>query len=91
MPVKTSSAAAFCPRRRRASARLIRGLAPSFRFKRLLRLAFDIAPPNWVYDLASSSRLMRHLAQTIFFHHRGLFSLEAWRDILRPRLETTIQ
>jgi digeranylgeranylglycerophospholipid reductase len=72
-------------------ARLIRGLAPSFRFKRLLRLAFDFAPPNWTYDLALSSRVMRHLAQTIFFHHRGLFSLEAWRDILRPRLEPSRQ
>jgi flavin-dependent dehydrogenase len=69
-------------------ARLVRGLVPSFRFKRLLRLAFDLAPPNWAFDVALGSRAMRHLAQTVFFHHRGLFSLEAWRDILRPRLET---
>jgi digeranylgeranylglycerophospholipid reductase len=72
-------------------ARLIRGLAPSYRFKRLLRLVFDLAPPNWTYDLALSSRMMRHLAPTIFFHHRGLFSLEAWRDILSSRLEPSQQ
>jgi flavin-dependent dehydrogenase len=74
----------------RDPARVIESLAPSFRFKRLLRMSFDLAPPNWLYDLALSSRLMRHMAQTVFFHHRGLFSLEAWRDILRPRLEAPV-
>ncbi|HKD36025.1 MAG TPA: NAD(P)/FAD-dependent oxidoreductase, partial [Pirellulales bacterium] len=69
-------------------ARLIRSLAPSFRFKRALRMLFDFAPPNWLYDLALSSRPMRNLAQTIFFHQRGLFSLQAWRDILRLHPET---
>ncbi len=63
-------------------ARLLGHLAPSFRFKRTLRAAFDLAPPNWLYDLALGSNMMRNIAQTIFFHHRGLFSLEAWRDIL---------
>jgi len=57
-------------------------VAPSFRFKRALRAAFDFAPPNWLYDLALGSNTMRTIAQTIFFHHRGLFSLDAWRDIL---------
>jgi digeranylgeranylglycerophospholipid reductase len=74
----------------RDPARVIGSLAPSFRFKRVLRTGFDFAPPNWIYDLALSSRLMRHIAQTVFFHHRGLFSLEAWRDILRPRLEAPV-
>jgi hypothetical protein len=69
-------------------ARLLRSLVPSFRFKRALRAIFDFNPPNWVYDLALDSRPMRNLAQTIFFHHRGLFCLQAWRDILRLRLET---
>lgn len=69
-------------------ARLLRSLAPSFRFKRALRAVFDFAPPNWLYDLALASRPMRNLAQTVFFHHRGLFSLQAWRDILRLRLES---
>ncbi len=65
-------------------ARVVRGLMPSFTFKQLLRVAFDFEPPNWLYDLALGSRTLRRLAQTIFFHHRGLFSLEAWRDMLRP-------
>jgi flavin-dependent dehydrogenase len=69
-------------------ARLVRSLAPSFRFKQILRTVFDFAPPNWVYDVALASRPMRNLAQMIFFHHRGLFSLEAWRDILRLRLKS---
>jgi digeranylgeranylglycerophospholipid reductase len=74
----------------RDPARVLRSLAPSFRFKRVLRMTFDFAPPNWTYDLALSSHLMRHIAQTVFFHHRGLFSLEAWRDMFRPRLEAPV-
>ncbi len=70
----------------REPARTIRDLLPSYAFKQLLRLAFDLAPPNWLFDAALSSRLMRNLAQTVFFHHRGLFSFEAWRDLLRVSL-----
>ncbi len=61
---------------------VVRRLAPSFRFKRAIRLAFDLAPPNWCYELALRSNFLRSVAQTIFFHHRGLFSLSAWREIL---------
>ena len=64
-------------------ARVLRRLAPSFTFKQLLRLGFDFAPPNWLYDVALASQTARRAAQMIFFHHRGLFSLEAWRDMLR--------
>ena len=64
-------------------ARALRRLMPSFTFKRLLRTAFDLSPPNWLYDLAIGNRALCSVAQTIFFHHRGLFSLEAWRDLLR--------
>ena len=66
-------------------ARALRRLMPSFTFKQLLRMAFDLSPPNWLYDAALGNRATRSLAQTIFFHHRGLFSLQAWRDMLRRR------
>jgi flavin-dependent dehydrogenase len=65
--------------------RVLRTLVPSFTFKQLLRVGFNLEPPDWLYDLALRSRAMRNLAQTLFFHHRGLFSLNAWRDILRLR------
>ena len=65
--------------------RVLRGLVPSFTFKQLLRIGFNLQPPAWLYDLALGSRAMQNLAQTLFFHHRGLFSLDAWRDILRFR------
>ncbi len=51
--------------------------------KGLLRTAIDLHPPNAVLDLALGSRRFRALAQTIFFHHRGLLSAAAWRDLAR--------
>jgi digeranylgeranylglycerophospholipid reductase len=64
-------------------AALIRRSMPGFLFKRWLRTAFDVAaPPNWVYDRLLSAPAFRQAAQTVFLHHRGLFSLLAWRDIV---------
>jgi flavin-dependent dehydrogenase len=63
-------------------SRVVRAVAPSFACKRALRLAFDLGPPNWLVDRLLASRLARRLAQAVFFHHRGLFSLDAWRDIV---------
>lgn len=63
-------------------ARAVAALAPSFFCKRLLRVAFDVLPANWLLDQALASESFRRLAQVIFFHHRGLFSLTAWREIL---------
>lgn len=61
--------------------RTLRRQLPSFAFKRVLRMACDLRPPNRLYDLMLSSAPMRALAQTIFYHHRGLLSYEAWRDL----------
>jgi flavin-dependent dehydrogenase len=55
---------------------------PSYFFKQLLRRGFDLPVPNCVYQRLLESRLFRAAAQNIFFHHRGLFSLRAWRDML---------
>jgi digeranylgeranylglycerophospholipid reductase len=63
-------------------ARIVAALAPNFFFKNYLRSAFDVLPTNWLFDAALASSTFRRLAQVIFFHHRGLFSLEAWREIL---------
>jgi len=57
---------------------------PKYTFKNNLRRMSDrITIPNSVYDLMLQKPLFRSLAQTIFFHHRGLFSPDAWSDLAR--------
>lgn len=62
---------------------VLRKELPRFYWKRLLRLGFDhLPPPNWSIDLAMRASPVRALAQVVFFHHRGLLSPEAWRDMV---------
>ncbi|HZP19604.1 MAG TPA: NAD(P)/FAD-dependent oxidoreductase [Bauldia sp.] len=44
---------------------------PSFRAKRLLRAALDLAPPNFLLNLALATAPVRRLAEHIYFHRRG--------------------
>jgi hypothetical protein len=61
--------------------RALAGAYPSYGAKRLLRAGLDLRPPNALLDLALDGRVFRSLARTIFFHHRGLLSPAAWRDL----------
>jgi len=63
--------------------------APRFATKRLLRRAFDLGPPNLLYDLALRSPAFRAVARAIFFHHRELLSPNAWWDLVRLRSQAT--
>ncbi len=65
--------------------RALAGTYPRYAAKRALRAALDLGPPNTLLDLALDSRWFRALAQTVFFHHRGLLSSAAWRDLLGVR------
>ena len=57
---------------------------PDFTLKKILRLLSDhITFPNSAYDLLLGTPVFRSIAQIIFFHHRGLFSLTAWRDLIK--------
>ncbi|MGI9335663.1 MAG: NAD(P)/FAD-dependent oxidoreductase [Gammaproteobacteria bacterium] len=56
--------------------------APSFLFKRILRSGFDLPIPNLVFERLLENRVFRAAAQNVFFHHRGLLSLHAWKDML---------
>jgi len=57
---------------------------PEYSYKNNLRRISDrITIPNSIYDLMLQTPIFRSLAQTIFFHHRGLFSPNAWRDLVR--------
>jgi len=61
----------------------LRGMYPRFTTKRGMRAALDLHPPNALFDLVLGSPRFRALAQTVFFHHRGLLSSDAWRDLVR--------
>jgi len=62
-------------------ARVLSREMPRFRVKRWLRRALDLRPPNVVYDALLADPLFRSLAATLFFHHRGLFTGAAWREV----------
>ena len=59
----------------------LRAAYPSFAWKRPMRAAMDLRPPNALIDLALGSRRFRSIAKAVFFHHRGLLSAEAWREL----------
>ena len=61
--------------------RALRDAYPTFTWKLPLRLAMDLHPPNTLIDLALASPRFRAIARAVFFHHRGLLSADAWRDL----------
>ena len=63
---------------------IVRKSLPGFYFKTSLRrLSDNYSIPNTLYNQLFHTPLFRSIAQTIFFHHRGLFSSAAWRDFAR--------
>lgn len=44
---------------------------PRFLLKRAMRAALDLAPPDWMLNLALHTPPMRRLAQHVYFHRRG--------------------
>jgi flavin-dependent dehydrogenase len=65
-----------------APHRVLANAYPRFLWKRGLRRLLDAGPPNWLIDWALGTPPLRALAQTIYFHHRGLLSARAWSDLL---------
>lgn len=60
---------------------------PRYGVKGTMRRSMDhFAPPNILYDLALGNPVFQRVAQVLFFHHRGLFSKQAWKEILRPSI-----
>ncbi len=58
-------------------------VVPSFRIKRELRRGYDLINPSpELFNRVVANPLFRRMAEVIFFHHRGLFSLDAWKEIL---------
>lgn len=57
-------------------------MVPHYGMKSLMRWSMDhLAPPNFIYNLALENSLFQRIAQVLFFHHRGLFCAEAWKEI----------
>ena len=73
----------------RSPGRELVPLLPRYLYKHGLRFLYDHLPlDNRMYNVLINMPFFRLIAQTLFFHHRGLFSTEAWRDIIRLSLET---
>ena len=67
-----------------APGKLIKSYLPNYMFKNNLRQLFDhIYLPNSLFNTMLQTPLFRSLAQTVFFHHRGLLSADAWRDLIK--------
>ena len=63
---------------------MIKKHIPTYRYKKLVRKAADtFILPNYMYNFLLNNYLFGKLAKLIFFHHRGLMSVEAWKEILR--------
>ena len=58
------------------------GALPVVLLEAWLRRSLDFDPPNALYDWTLSTPVMRHLARLVYFHKRGLWSTQAWREIL---------
>lgn len=55
---------------------------PSFFWKQALRRVFDFDVPNGAYDLMLNTPALKHAARLVYFHKRGLWSGQAWRELL---------
>jgi len=65
-------------------ASVVRGSLPSYACKKALRTLYEGLPPHdGLFDFLFGLPWFRSIAQLVFYHHRGLFSLHGWRDLLR--------
>ena len=63
--------------------RVIKRHIPTYRYKSIIRKLSDtFTPPNYLFNFLLNNYFFRKSAQLIFFHHRGLLSVEAWKEIL---------
>lgn len=62
-------------------AAALRRSVKRFGAKQVMRWAIDREPPNALIDAMLRLGPVRALAQAVFYHHRGLMSRAAWRDL----------
>ncbi|MGH6931839.1 MAG: NAD(P)/FAD-dependent oxidoreductase [Dongiaceae bacterium] len=63
-------------------ARAVVDSYPRFFWKRQLRRLIDLPIPAPILDLLLATPPLRALAQSIYFHHRGLLSPRGWQDFI---------
>jgi len=74
----------------RAPHTALKSEVPSYAIKSLMRIAFARChPSNDLYNFLLGNPLFQKLAQTIFFHHRGLFSERAWKELTSKTIPTS--
>ena len=62
----------------------VRRSLPGYYYKKAIRRFSDnFSIPDTLLNRLFHTPLFHTIAQTIFFHHRGLFSMAAWRDFAR--------
>lgn len=62
----------------------LRDAVPHMLFKKSLRSLYDrVTLPHAWLDAMLNTPAFQALAQMVFFHHRGLLSPAAWRDLIR--------
>ncbi len=61
-----------------APDRALQGAYTRSMWKRSMRAAIDLHPPNVLIDLALDSAAFRAVARAVFFHHRSLLSPTDW-------------
>jgi digeranylgeranylglycerophospholipid reductase len=64
--------------------RLVRDI-PAYALKRVLRRAFDLAPPDMLTNFALSTAAMRRIAELVYFHRRDTHGVD--RESYRRWLE----
>ncbi|MGB0991008.1 MAG: NAD(P)/FAD-dependent oxidoreductase [Akkermansiaceae bacterium] len=58
-------------------------MVPQYGAKSAMRWSMDnLTPPNFLYNKVLGNTVFQRIAQVLFFHHRGLFSKRAWKEIL---------
>ena len=63
---------------------VVQDTIPQMLFKKSLRSVYNrVSIPNALLDAMLKTPAFQALAQTVFFHHRGLLSPAAWRDLIR--------
>jgi flavin-dependent dehydrogenase len=68
--------------------RIMSSRYPAFFWKRWLRRTLDFDPPNAVYDWMLATPIMCTISRLVYFHNRGLWSKQAWREILKREERT---
>jgi len=66
---------------------VVSAAATSGLVKRSLRWTMDRAPDNRLIEAVIFSRPALALARLVFFHHRGLLSVDGWRELTRPAVD----